>query len=113
MVHVNVTKPNHFVFFRFSPDRGDDRTKRAEMSIAGEFSKIDRLADFLRPRLCRFLNCLESQLTLSGQRRHLATRATAHGARARAETMVDLFVYACFILVVHSISHFGISPYVG
>ena len=84
MVHVNVNKPHHFIFFDFHPiEAMTERNARRETSIAGEFSEIDSLADFLRPRMCRFLNCPESQLTLSGHRRLLVTRANAHGARAR------------------------------
>ena len=83
MVHINVTKPNRFVFFRFSPDRGNDRTKRAERRrLPVSFRKSTAWRIFY-VQDCRFLNCPESQLTLSGHRRLLVTRANAHGARAR------------------------------
>jgi len=92
MVHVNVNKPHHCIFFDSHPIEAMENEGRRETSIAGEFLEIDRVADFLQRKPCRFLNCLGNQLTLSGHRRHLATRANARGARARAETMVDLFV---------------------
>ena len=60
MVHVNVNKPHHFIFFDFHPIEAMTE-RNAPRSIAGEFSEIDRLADFY-VQDCRFLNCPESQV---------------------------------------------------
>ena len=83
MVHIMLLSPITLFIFRFSPDRGNDRTKRAERRrLPVSFRKSTAWRIFY-VQDCRFLNCPESQLTLSGQRRHLVTRANAHGVRAR------------------------------
>ena len=84
MVHVNVTKPHHFIFFDFHPIEAMTGQTRRETSIASEFSEVDSLADFYVQDCCSQPSGNPIVISVIA-----ASRARTRSARARG-TMVDV-----------------------